>query len=211
MEPAFAQANLRAYNSWMAHWCSENPDRLKFAAPVVLYDIDEAIREAQRAARAVLVAPGAAARAENEEARRGEFARASGERFHCPPPLLPERIGFDGAEAASLSAERHAQQLESLSASRERLGPVNLVAADELAEAEAEARATEMVSNATVITGYCTYPHIDMEETGRRAAETVIRVMKGEINPAKLWHSLPMLTHMLCQTPLGQPIKDIMN
>ena len=81
---------------------------------------------------------GAAARAENEEARRGEFARASGERFHCPPPLLPERIGFDGAEAASLSAERHAQQLESLSASRERLGPVNLVAADELAEAEAE-------------------------------------------------------------------------
>lgn len=27
----------------------ENPERLKFAAPVVLYDIDEAIREAQRA------------------------------------------------------------------------------------------------------------------------------------------------------------------
>ena len=36
MEPAFAQAIMRAYNSWMAHWCSENPDRLKFTAPVVL-------------------------------------------------------------------------------------------------------------------------------------------------------------------------------
>ena len=81
---------------------------------------------------------GAAARAENEEARRGELARASGERFHCPPPLLPERIGFDSAEAATMSAERHAQQLESLTTARERLGPVNLVAADELAEAEAQ-------------------------------------------------------------------------
>ena len=69
----------------------------------------------------------------------------------------------------------------------------------------------EMASNATVITGYCTYPHIDMEETGRRAAETVIRVMKGEINPVILWNSLPMLTHMLCQTPLEQSMKDIMN
>ena len=69
----------------------------------------------------------------------------------------------------------------------------------------------EMVANATVITGYCTYPHIDMEETGRRAGETLIRAMKGEINPVILWHSLPMLTHMLCQTPLEQPMKDIMN
>ena len=69
----------------------------------------------------------------------------------------------------------------------------------------------EMVSNATVITGYCTYPHIDMEETGHRAGETLIRFMKGEINPVILWHSLPMLTHMLCQTPLEQPMKDIMN
>ena len=30
----------------------------------------------------------------------------------------------------------------------------------------------EMASNATVITSYCTYPHINMEETGRRAGET---------------------------------------
>ena len=50
----------------MAHWCGENPDRLKFAAPGVLYDIDEAIREAQRAvselgAVAVSVRPNPAA------------------------------------------------------------------------------------------------------------------------------------------------------
>ena len=68
-----------------------------------------------------------------------------------------------------------------------------------------------MIANATVITGYCTYPHIDMAETGRRAGETLIRTLAGEVNPVMLWHSLPMLTHMLRQTPLDQPMKDIMN
>ncbi len=68
-----------------------------------------------------------------------------------------------------------------------------------------------MIANATVITGYCTYPHIDMAETGRRAGETLLRAMAGEVNPVMLWHSLPMLTHMLRQTPLDQPMKDIMD
>ncbi len=69
----------------------------------------------------------------------------------------------------------------------------------------------EMVANATVITGYCTYPHVDMYETGRRAGETLIRAMKGQIKPRMLWRSLPMLTHMLRQTPALQPMKDIMD
>ena len=68
-----------------------------------------------------------------------------------------------------------------------------------------------MVANATVITGYCTYPHIDMAETGRRAGETLIRALRGEVKPVMVWHSLPMLTHMLRQTPLDQPMKDIMD
>ena len=38
---------------------------------------------------------GAAARAENQDLRRIEMTRLSGERFACPPPLLGERIGFD--------------------------------------------------------------------------------------------------------------------
>lgn len=77
---------------------------------------------------------GAVARAENEEARRAEMAGISGERFQCPPPLLPERFGFVSAEvgpAAQESAEH-----DKLLADRERLGPVNLVAAEELAEVE---------------------------------------------------------------------------
>ena len=68
-----------------------------------------------------------------------------------------------------------------------------------------------MVDNADVITGYCTYPHIDMHETGARAARTLMRMLDGEVRPTMLWRSLPMLTHMLRQTPATQPMKGVMD
>lgn len=77
---------------------------------------------------------GAAARAENQEQRRIEMGRVSGERFECSPPMLPERIGFDSAAVGETQAE--SRTLESLTMDRERLGPVNLVAEQELAELE---------------------------------------------------------------------------
>jgi chromosome segregation protein len=77
---------------------------------------------------------GAAARAEAADARRVEVARQTGERFQCPPPLLPERFAFAAADVAT--GEEEAATLERLTVERERIGPVNLVAADELAEAE---------------------------------------------------------------------------
>ncbi|QAY76234.1 chromosome segregation SMC family protein [Sphingosinicella sp. BN140058] len=77
---------------------------------------------------------GAVARHENQELRRIEMARISGERFECPPPLLPDRIGFDD-ETIAPSGEESARH-ERLSTERERIGPVNLVAERELSELE---------------------------------------------------------------------------
>ena len=77
---------------------------------------------------------GAVARAQNEEARRAEMAGISGERFQCPPPLLPERFAFAAAQVAP--ANHESAEHDQLMADRERLGPVNLVAAEELASAE---------------------------------------------------------------------------
>ena len=77
---------------------------------------------------------GAAARAEAEDQRRTEMNRLSGERFQCPPPLLPERFAF-AAEAVT-DAPSESAAMDRLVAERERIGPVNLVAADELREAE---------------------------------------------------------------------------
>ncbi|MCZ6744754.1 MAG: M81 family metallopeptidase [Alphaproteobacteria bacterium] len=67
------------------------------------------------------------------------------------------------------------------------------------------------VDNATVITGYRTYPHVDTYETGMRAGRTLMRAMRGEVEPVIIWHSLPILSHLNRQTPSRQPMKDIMD
>jgi chromosome segregation protein len=79
---------------------------------------------------------GAVARAEAADSRRVEMGRVSGERFECPPPLLPERAGFDAESVGEVAAE--SARLERLTMDRERIGPVNLVAEQELSELEAE-------------------------------------------------------------------------
>ncbi len=68
-----------------------------------------------------------------------------------------------------------------------------------------------MMDNADIVTGYRTYPHVDMYETGKRAGRTLMRMLDGEVRPVMAWKSLPMLTHMLRQTPSQQPMKDIMD
>ncbi|HEX8442048.1 MAG TPA: chromosome segregation protein SMC [Allosphingosinicella sp.] len=85
------------------------------------------------------VRAGALARAENQEMRRIEMGRIAGERFECPPPLLPGKLGFDESSLRAVAEESAA--LDRLAADRERIGPVNLVAERELAELE-EGRAS---------------------------------------------------------------------
>ncbi|HEX8301228.1 chromosome segregation SMC family protein [Sphingomonas sp.] len=113
------------------------------AAQAAERDAETALRETEGAVRTANEAlaqaredrAGALARAENQEARRIEMGRLSGERFECPPPLLPEKAGFDAETVREPQDESAAH--ERLSAERERIGPVNLVAETELAELEA--------------------------------------------------------------------------
>ncbi|HEX6740757.1 MAG TPA: chromosome segregation protein, partial [Sphingomicrobium sp.] len=75
---------------------------------------------------------GALARAEAQRERSAEFARTIAEKFECVPQRLPEKLGFDPAEVRN--ADEESATLERLTAERERIGPVNLVAEQELAE-----------------------------------------------------------------------------
>ena len=68
-----------------------------------------------------------------------------------------------------------------------------------------------MVDNATVITGYRTYPHIDMAETAQRAGRTLVRALDGEVRPVMVWGRRPMMTSTLVHAPSRQPMKDIMD
>jgi chromosome segregation protein len=98
------------------------------AAEAAATEAAEAMSQA-REARA-----GAAARAESAQERRLEMGRLSGERFECPAPVLPEKLGFDVADVRIAQTEQ--ADTDRLTAERERIGPVNLVAAQELAELE---------------------------------------------------------------------------
>ncbi|WP_370175708.1 chromosome segregation protein SMC [Sphingobium abikonense] len=84
---------------------------------------------AARESRATVVA-----RAEAADERRLETNRLSGERFECPPPVLPEKLGFASADIRIAQTEQ--AEHDRFVADRERIGPVNLVAAQELADLE---------------------------------------------------------------------------
>lgn len=109
-----------------------------------LRDAEALVRQAAEAlSQAREARAGAAARAESQDLRRVEMGRLSGERFECPPPLLPQKLGFAEESVRAPGDESGAH--DRLIAERERIGPVNLVAESELAELDAtrEANAKE--------------------------------------------------------------------
>lgn len=67
-----------------------------------------------------------------------------------------------------------------------------------------------MVNGATVITGYRTYPHIDMADTARRAGRTLLRTLAGEISPKMVWGNRPIMSSTLAHTPSREPMKSLM-
>jgi len=68
-----------------------------------------------------------------------------------------------------------------------------------------------MVEHATLITGYRSYPHLDMGQTAQRAGRTLVRALEGAVAPAMAWGFRPMLTSSLVHSPSRQPMKDIMD
>jgi chromosome segregation protein len=132
LEIQSAELSLKAEDAATAERAGEAELRDHEAKAAELGEALAAAREARA---------GAIARAENQELRRIEMGRVSGERFECPPPILPEKAGFDSTVVGDASDEsaRH----DRLALDRERLGPVNLVAEQELAEIE-ETRSTSL-------------------------------------------------------------------
>jgi microcystin degradation protein MlrC len=67
----------------------------------------------------------------------------------------------------------------------------------------------ELVANATVITGYKTYPHVDMYDVGKLAGDILRRSLDGEISPVMAWGWKPMLPSIMRHAPEDGPSGDI--
>ncbi len=67
-----------------------------------------------------------------------------------------------------------------------------------------------MIKGANIITGYRTYPHIDMADTARRAGRTLLRMLAGEVEPKMVWGNRPIMSSSLVHTPSREPMKSLM-
>ena len=63
----------------------------------------------------------------------------------------------------------------------------------------------DIVRHATVISGFHTYPHVDIHAAGLRAANVIVRTLKGEIKPVMRWGNKPMLPHVMRQARTPNP------
>lgn len=66
-----------------------------------------------------------------------------------------------------------------------------------------------MVAHATVLAGYQTYPHVDMHATGLRAARPILALLEGKARPTMAFGTRPMLPHVMRQSSLDAPNKQI--
>jgi microcystin degradation protein MlrC len=66
-----------------------------------------------------------------------------------------------------------------------------------------------IVRNATVVTGYHTYPHVDVREAGMRAAQVILRTLRGEVRPVMRWANRPMLPHVMRQGTHAEPNRSL--
>ena len=67
----------------------------------------------------------------------------------------------------------------------------------------------DLVRHATVITGYHTYPHVDVREAGERCANILVRAIRGEIKPVMTWANRPMLPHVMRQGTHAEPNRSL--
>ncbi len=66
-----------------------------------------------------------------------------------------------------------------------------------------------MVNHATLLHGYKTYPHVDMDARGREAASRLLDVAAGRIRPAVAWRQPPLLPPIAGQLTARGPMRRL--
>ena len=67
----------------------------------------------------------------------------------------------------------------------------------------------DMVRHATLLHGYKTYPHLDMDARGREATERLLDVAAGRIRPTVAWRQPPLLPPIAGQLTARGPMRRL--
>lgn len=119
-------------------------------------------------------------------------------------PLDGALIGLHGAMVAEGIERADAYVLERL---REVVGPGLPIVATYDLHANLNA---ELVQLADVLIGYDTFPHVDMGDRGREAAQVLSRILESGTRPAKCLVKLPLLTVSQMQATHDHPMREVM-
>lgn len=68
----------------------------------------------------------------------------------------------------------------------------------------------KLLANADIIVGYSTFPHVDEYGTGYRAAELIMKMLKGELKPVKSFVKMPMLLSPEAELDSVPPLSEIL-
>jgi len=65
------------------------------------------------------------------------------------------------------------------------------------------------VDAADAIIGFDTYPHVDMAERGREAADLMVATLRGKVRPVMALRSLPLFWSTPCQVTAHPPMDEV--
>jgi microcystin degradation protein MlrC len=66
-----------------------------------------------------------------------------------------------------------------------------------------------LVNEVQALVGYRTYPHVDMAETGRKAARLLHQILVRNLHPYMYWLPIPLLAPPQSATTENAPIKEV--
>jgi microcystin degradation protein MlrC len=67
----------------------------------------------------------------------------------------------------------------------------------------------DLIDRVDAIAGFQTYPHVDMYETGQRVGNAILGQLAGKARPAMAWGQRSMLPHVMRQSSLDWPNREI--
>lgn len=65
------------------------------------------------------------------------------------------------------------------------------------------------MASADAVVGFDTYPHVDMGDRGREAADLMVRTLKGEIRPRMALRQIPIFWGTRCQVTAHPPMNEV--
>jgi len=162
-----------------------------------------------RALRALghrLVATAWGAASPSAHVTAGAFERITGELVSRLKQALPVDGVYLDLHGAMVAETYDDGEGEILRRVRDAVGPrVPVVASLDL-----HANVTRaMVEHADALVAYRTYPHVDMAETGERAARLLDRILRAGERPKGVFHPLDYLTGIPSQCSFIEPCKTI--